>query len=326
MTGRHEDWGDGPRESGMKRLPPLNALRAFEAAARFESFNQAARELHVTPSAISHQIRTLEEYLGAALFRRRPREVRLTETGREFLPPVRDALHQIGVAAERIVRQAANPVLTVSSVPSFAIGWLVPRLTEFQAAHPGIEVRLDTSSQLIDCRSSDVDACIRYIADEPDLPEVRFHLLFHEELVVVCSPDMVGASGRLRTPADLARVTLLHSYSRAGQWRSWLKAAGVEDVDPDRGPRFSTDSIAVEAAASGLGVALANRRVVENQVAKGGVVVAFDTGYCSAGAYYLLYPEDVADDPRIVAFREWLLGRVAVTGSVTEVDGANAMA
>lgn len=306
----------------MKRLPPLNALRAFEAAARFESFNRAAKELHVTPSAVSHQIRTLEEFLGSDLFLRQARKVRLSEVGREFLPAVHDALEQIAVAAERVLERGGSSVLMVSSAPSFLVGWLVPRLSEFQIAHPGIEVRFDTSPQLTDLRSSDVDACIRYAAADTDFGDVCSHWLFGEELVPICSPALVGNAGILQEPADLARVTLLHSFSRTGQWRAWLRAAGVEGIDTEHGPRFSSDAIAVEAAAVGLGVALASRAVVARQLAEGRVVVPFDVGYCNEYGYYLVHTAAMTDDPRIVAFREWLLERVAGTDETSAFDRA----
>lgn len=293
----------------MKRLPPLNALRSFEAAARFESFNKAAGQLHVTPSAVSHQIRTLEEFLGVELFRRGARAVRLTEAGRGFLPPVRDALEQIATAADHLMRQPDSTTLVVSAAPSFAVGWLVPRLTEFHAAHPEIEVRLDTSIELVDFRVSDVDVCVRYTAN-PQFEGLQAHLLFREDLVPVCSPRLLRGERGLRRPADLAAVTLLHSFTRTGQWRAWLAAAGVDDVPSDQGPRFPDDVVAVEAAASGLGVALANRAVVARQLAEGRVVAPFDLGYSSDGGYYLVYPDAAARDARIVAFREWLLGVV----------------
>lgn len=306
----------------MRHLPPLNALRAFEAAARHESFNRAAGELHVTPSAVSHQIKTLEEFLGVELFHRRPREVRLSDAGRELLPPVRDALEQIRAAAERVSGRQAGSTLTVSAAPSFVIGWLVPRLPDFQATHPGIEVRLDTAPHQVDFRSSDVDACVRYAAVGADFGDVRTHWLFGEELVPVCSPAMVGESGILRTPQDLERVTLLHSFTRAGQWQSWLRAAGVEGIDAKKGPRFSTDSIAVEAAAVGLGVALASRTVVARQLAEGRVVIPFDVSYCHEYGYYLVYPDSSEDDPRVAAFRDWLLASVGRTEEAVGADPA----
>ncbi len=294
----------------MERLPPLNALRAFEAAARFESFNRAARALHVTPSAISHQIRQVEEDLGQALFDREPRRVRLNAVGRTFLVPVREALEQIGRAAEQIRGRENSNILTLSCTPSFLVGWLVPRLSAFHRQHPDIEVRLDTSPVLVDLHSSDVDACIRYSPVGADFGRLQTHWLFGEELIPVCSPALVGETGILQEPADLARVTLLHSSTRVGQWRAWLRAAGVEGVDAEAGPSFSTDAIAVEAAAAGLGVALASRAVVANQLSEGRVAIPFDVGFCHDYGYYLVHLPEVADDRRIAAFRDWILEAV----------------
>ncbi|MFW5969072.1 MAG: transcriptional regulator GcvA [Halofilum sp. (in: g-proteobacteria)] len=294
----------------MNGLPPLNTLRAFEAAARFESFNRAAQALHITPSAVSHQIRQLERNLGSDLFDRLPRKVRLNALGRRFLVPVREALGQLASAAEQIRQPEESNLLTLSCTPSFLAGWLVPRLSEFHHAYPDIEVRLDTSPQLVDLHASDVDACIRYAPSAHEFPDLEAHWLFGEELVPICSPSMVGEGGILQRPEDLARVTLMHSFHRTGQWRNWLRAAGVEGVDAEQGPRFSTDSIAVEAAASGLGVALASRTVVAKQLAEGRVVIPFDVGFCRDYGYFLVYPLAAGKDRRIAAFRDWILHAV----------------
>lgn len=294
----------------MKELPPLNTLRAFEAAARYESFNRAAQTLNITPSAVSHQIRQLEDDLGSELFERLPRKVRLNALGRRFLVPVREALGQLASAAEQIRQPEESNLLTLSSTPSFLVGWLVPRLSDFHHAHPDIEVRLDTSPHLVDLHSSDVDACVRYAPSAQEFPDLQAHWLFGEELVPICSPAMVGEGGILQTLEDLKRVTLMHSFHRAGQWRNWLRAAGIEGVDTEQGPRFSTDSIAVEAAASGLGVALASRIVVAKQLAEGRVVIPFDVGFCHDYGYFLVYPPESAGERRIAAFRDWILHEV----------------
>lgn len=297
----------------MKELPPLNTLRAFEAAARYESFNRAAQTLHITPSAVSHQIRQLEEDLGSELFERLPRRVRLNAIGRRFLVPVREALGQLASAAEQIRQPEESNLLTLSCTPSFLVGWLVPRLSDFHHAYPDLEVRLDTSPQLVDLHASDVDACVRYAPSAQEFPDLEAHWLFGEELVPICSPAMVGEGGILQTPEDLKRVTLMHSFHRAGQWRNWLRAAGIEGVDTEQGPRFSTDSIAVEAAASGLGVALASRIVVAKQLAEGRVVIPFDVGFCHDYGYFLVYPPAAAGERRIAAFRDWILQEVGRT-------------
>lgn len=294
----------------MNELPPMNTLRAFEAAARFESFNRAAQTLHITPSAVSHQIRQLEEDLGSELFDRLPRKVRLNGAGRRFLVPVREALGQLASAAGQARQPVESNLLTLSCTPAFLVGWLVPRLSDFHRSWPDIEVRLDASPQLVDLHNSDVDACVRYAPSAQAFPDMEADWLFGEELVPICSPSLVGEGGILQKPEDLARVTLMHSFSRAGQWRNWLRAAGIEGVDTEQGPRFSTDSIAVEAAASGLGVALASRIVVAKQLAEGRLVIPFDVGFCHDYGYFLVYPPAAARERRIAAFRDWILYEV----------------
>lgn len=298
----------------MRRLPPLNPLRVFEAAARFGSFNRAAEHLHVTASAVSHQIKTLEQYLGIELFRRSVRQVTLTATGRSYLPPVRDALEQIAVATEQVLQRGGSAVLTVSTAPAFGFGWLVPRLMEFNLAHPDIEVRLDASVQLVDFDASDVDVCIRS-SMQSTFPGLRAHRLFTEDLIPVCSPDYAAALG-LEQPADLRRATLLHAYARMGQWRSWLTAAGVDDVDPEAGQKFTHDAMSIEAAAAGAGVAIAIRPVVERQLHEGRLVALFDFMFGTDYAYYLVYPLAADTDPKVESFRDWLLAAVACADTV----------
>jgi len=290
----------------MARLPPLNSLRVFEAAARFESFNHAAEELHVTASAISHQIKTLERFLGADLFRRRSRSVSLTEIGRMYLPPIREALDQIGIATEQVLQRSGRSVLTVSTAPAFAVGWLVPRLAEFQLAHPDLDVRLDASLEFTDFERSDVDVSIRYTAQK-EFPTLRAYRLLEEELVAVCSPEFARRH-RIRRPEDLRGLPLLHALPHMGQWRSWLAAAGVEGIDSEAGQKFAHDAISVEAAASGLGVAIANRPLVERQLREGRVVAPFELSFCSEYAYYLVYPPEYEQQPKVRAFRDWVLG------------------
>lgn len=292
----------------MQRLPPLNTLRAFEAAARHESFLRAAEELHLTPSAISHQIRSLEEHLEVTLFHRRPRSVALSDAGRSFLPAVQDALDGIARAVERIAADPHARVLTVTAAPVFAMGWLIPRLADFHNRHPELEVRLDTSLELLDLTASDVDVGIRYTAN-PDYPGLCVDLLFHEQPAVICSPEMAR---RIQRPEDLRHCTLIHTRTQVGKWRAVLAALGVEGVDLDRGPHFTHDSLALEAAANGLGVAIVNLNVVaQHWIDEGRIAIPFDLGYKGPHGYYLIYPEATARQAKVVAFREWLLDVVA---------------
>ncbi|MDZ7829647.1 MAG: transcriptional regulator GcvA [Halofilum sp. (in: g-proteobacteria)] len=287
----------------MKRLPPLNTLRAFEAAARHESFLQAAEELHLTPSAVSHQIRTLEEHLGVSLFHRRPRAVSLNDAGRAFSASVREALQDIARAAERAASDPGARVLTVSAAPVFAMGWLVPRLAGFHARRPDIEVRLDTSLDMLDLETSDVDMAVRYTA-RPDFPGLRVELLLHEQPAIVCSHEMAA---KLSGPEDLRNTPLIHTRTQVGKWRAVLAASGIEGVDLDRGLHFANDMLALEAAASGLGVAIVNQNVLaERWFADGRLTIPFALDYTGPHGYYLCYPEDAADRDKIVAFRDWL--------------------
>ena len=294
----------------MGQIPPLAALRAFEAAARRESFNAAAAELHVTASAVSHQIRALEELLGVALFLRRTRRVTLTAEGRRYLGPVQEALERLRAATEQLRRGATPPPLVISAAPSFAAGWLIQRLPAFQVANPQQEVRLTTSVELVDFALSDVDVAIRYTRETPGDRLAR-HWLMREEMVPVCSPALAAGEPALKEPADLGGVTLIHSLPRLGQWRSWLSAKGVAGVDPDRGLKVQDDTLAVEAAAQGLGVALANARFVDVQVAAGRLVMPFPGDLPSDWGFYLVYPRERRDEQRVAAFRDWLLAAAA---------------
>lgn len=304
----------------MRRLPPLNPLRAFEAAARHESFNRAGEELHVTASAVSHQVRTLEEYLGVTLFHRHPRAVSLTAAGRDFLPPIEDALDRIGLAAERMSRAAADNVLTVSAAPAFAMGWLIPRLIDFQAQRPDIEVRLDTSVTLVDFTRSDVDVAIRHTLN-PAGDGLHTHCLFLEELVIACAPVLAG---KLRKPEDLPGHTLLHSQTRMGAWRAWASSVGLEELDAVRGPRLANDTMALEAAVSGLGVAIIQRHVAERTIAEGRLVVPFESDYRTSCGYHLVYPASAAERSRVAAFRDWLLAAVEAE-SAADIPEADAL-
>lgn len=288
----------------MKRLPPLNAVRAFEAAARNESFNRAADELHVTPSAISHQVRSLEKFLGAKLFSRTGGKVFLNAIGRDYLPIVRDALGQIEHASERIMKSTSPAALTISVAPAFAYGWFLPRLSRFQITYPEIEVRIITSVALTDFADSDVDVGIR--TGQGHWLGLVSRRILSEEPVLVCSPTYLKGR-KLRRADDLKQATLLLVIPRIGQCRSWLIAAGLDEMDPDAGPKFSTTAAAIEAAVSGMGVAITDRKIVEAHLRDKRLVIPFETDIPSESGYHLVYPETRSDDPRIKLFRDWIL-------------------
>lgn len=289
------------------QLPSLNALRAFEAAARHLSFKQAARELHVTPGAVGQQIRRLEADLAVKLFERRTRAVMLTEAGQGYLPVVRQAFQKISDATERLSPARKVRMLTVSMLSSFAAKWLVPRLGRFQERHPDIDVRITTSGRLVDFSREDVDVAIRHGLGR--YPGLRSWRLLSEDMTPVCSPALLDGPRPLRRPDDLRHHTLLHDQARR-DWTLWLQALGVNGVDSARGPSFSDDGLMLQAAIDGQGVALGRGALIERDMAEGRLVAPFDVRLPSDFAYYLVCPEAPADHPNIAAFRDWLLTEV----------------
>ena len=294
--------------SANRKLPPLTSLRAFEAAARLTGFNAAADELNVTPSAISHQIKSLEQWLGAALFVRKTRQIELTRTARDLLPSVTAALDQLADSCRRASASKENPTLTISVAHTFANGWLVPHLPSFQMAFPEIEVRLTLASSQLEQHFAipEVDVAIAHGMQQAR-DGVVADWLMNEDLIPVCCPSLVAPEGPLATPADIGKVTLLQVVPRMGQWRTWLEAAGVHDVPAERGPRFQSTPIALEAALAGAGIAIANRRFVAPHLESGRLVLPFDVDMPGASEYFLLYPLARRDDHVIRAFRSWLL-------------------
>lgn len=286
-----------------RRIPPLNSLRAFDAAARYLSFTKAAEELHVTQAAISHQIKGLEEFLGTQLFVRRNRALLLTEEGQNYWPAIREVFEKIADATERLMARGAQGALTVSVVPTFAVQWLVPRLADFSRLYPDIDVRIKAWDSAVDFMRSDVDVAIYFgKGDYPDLNSVR---LFNEFLVPVCAPTLQET---LKTPADLKKHTLLHDASTE-DWQRWLKLAGVEGVKMT-GPIFSHSSMVQQAAIHGQGVALGHNVLSQADIQAGRLVRPFAISLPSEYGYDVVCPMPWADRPKIVAFREWLLAVV----------------
>jgi LysR family glycine cleavage system transcriptional activator len=290
------------------RLPPMNTLRAFEAAARYLSFTLAAEELHITQAAVSHQIKVLEQALGVRLFRRLNRAIRLTEEGQEFVSEVRMALNHLATAVEKLAAPDAGGPLTVSVLPSFASKWLVPRLGRFRDKHPEIDVRIDPSNQLTDFRRDDVDLVVRYGKGEYEgLHSVR---LMTEDIFPVCSPTLLKGPNALSKPEDLRRHTLLHDDAYV-DWAMWLLVAGVKGIGPRQGPFFTDSAMVIQAAVEGQGVALARGALAAGDIAAGRLVKPFDIAIPTKYAYYVLSPRATSHHPKIAAFREWLLEEVA---------------
>ena len=309
------------------RLPPLNALRAFEAAARHLSFKKAGHELHVTAGAIGHQVKLVEDYLGAPLFVRLTRALELTPEGLAMLPKVREGLDALHAAMQRAREREGTRPLAVVAPPNFATRWLVPRLGRFTAAHPEVELHLSSDQQMVD--GSGEAPVLTATVDAPgDAPvaTVRFGSgryagtradeVFSVTYVPVCSPKLLKGEHALRKPGDLRFHTLLHDdtvieESPRPTWSDWLEIAGVKDVDPTRGPHFGDASLALDAAVEGLGVSLAIESLLGPEVRAGRLAVPFDIPAPTGYSYFLVTPESSAEEPAVGAFRKWLLAEAA---------------
>src|ERR687897_1363868 len=292
----------------LRRLPPLNALKAFEAAARHESFTRAAEDLHVTQGAVSHQVKALEETLGVKLFNRERQRLVITEAGREYLAVVRDALDRIAVGTDRLVQRQSAGVLTVSTSPDFAAKWLVHRLGRFAEAHPDIDLRVSAAMHHVDFAREEVDLAVRHgHGDWSGLDVVR---LCSEQLFPVCSPKLMTGRNRLRKPADLMRVPLLHLDDR-NHWRRWLDAAGVPDVEVSHGPVLNRASMVIDAAIDGQGVALARTTLAASDLINGRLVRPFATALRLTKSYWIVCSKATAALPKIEIFRDWLLREAA---------------
>ena len=292
-----------------RRLPPLNSLRAFEAAARHMNFSRAADELSVTPGAVSQQIQNLEDYVGAALFKRTPKGLLLTDSAQTALPALREAFDRLAEAASLLTAAEDGRRLTVSVAPSFAAKWLVPRLGHFEAAHPDVDVWLSAGLELVDFTSGEIDLAIRYGRGAyPGLEVVR---LLGETVSPVVSPTLLEEMP-LTDLADLGRHILLHDGSpdaddSCPDWSMWLAARGVKGVDGARGPRFNQSSLVIEAAVNGRGVALAKQTLAQADLDSGRLVQPFDIVNAVDFAYFIVHPKAKGRLPQIKAFVSWLL-------------------
>lgn len=289
----------------QRRLPPLSSLRGFEAAARTESFSEAARTLNLTQSAISHQVKALEEALGQPLFLRRNRQVILTDAGFELYGLVREVLDRLETGIHRLGAYKKPGSLVVSASHAFASCWLVSRLARFRASAPDIDVWLYASDALVDFAFDEVDLAIREGAG--DWPCLAVEPLLRETLFPVCAPGLATAERPLTEPGDLARHTLLHD-ERPEDWRLWLELAGAGEVDPVPGPDFSDSGLALQAAAQGQGVALARSVLAARDLAAGRLIKPYPLAVKSASAYYLVAPEERLGVPSVRRFCDWLLG------------------
>ena len=289
-----------------RRLLPLNALKAFEVAGRHLNFTAAAEELSVTLSAISHQIRQLEEMLGVPLFHRTRRGLVLSPEGQAILPDVQRGFDYLAQALAKLEARRTEGTLTISMFSTVAMRWFIPRLSRFQAKHPDIDVRITTSMKPIDLEREGLDCAIRY--GNGDWPGLTATKLFTEELTVVAHPDLAA---KIHQPADLAQVRLLHSQNRIEHWRIWLQAMNAPEIDPTVGPVFETRSFTIQAAVQGLGVAVMDPAFVAEEIKAGRLVRLFDRSLPVSGAYWLVCLDHMAEAPRIKAMRDWLLEETA---------------
>jgi LysR family transcriptional regulator, glycine cleavage system transcriptional activator len=286
-------------------LPPLNALKAFEAAACHESFTRAAEELCVTQGAVSHQVKALESELGLKLFTRARQRLSITDAGRDYLIVVRDALDRIAMGTERLVHRQSSGALTVSTSPDFAAKWLVHRLGQFAEAHPGIDLRVSATTHQVDFAREDIDIAVRH--GDGHWPGLHATRLCAEQLFAVCSPKIASA---LRRPRDVLEFPLLHLEGPSA-WPAWLEAAGVAGVDAIRGPVVNRASILIDAAVDGHGVALARTALAAWDLVNKRLARPFTTALPLATSYWIVCPKAMAALPKLAAFRDWLTAQAS---------------
>jgi DNA-binding transcriptional LysR family regulator len=298
------------------RLPPLQALQAFEAAARHQSYSRAAEELALTHGAISHQISALEDRVGTKLFRRERNRMLLTDSGRLLLANVRQGLMLLERAFGTRLPAERRVSLTLSTLPSLARCWLVPRLADFQQQHPDVDLLVDPSGALVDLEHDGVDLAIRYGGGS--WPGVQQVLLMSDELFPVCSPRY--RDGRLpQTPAELADCHLLHNPWQP--WEPWLHAAGLALRETARGVSYTDSALMLDAAAAGQGVVLARRALAGRDLAAGRLVRLFDIAVTDPNRYFLLWRHDHPQLADVLRLRDWLLAQAATAAKVADAAG-----
>jgi len=292
----------------LRRLPALNALKSFEAAARHESFTRAAEELCVTQGAVSHQVKALEEELGVKLFNRERQRLVITEAGREYLVVVRDALDRIAVGTDRLVQRQHSGALTISTSPDFAAKWLVHRLGRFAEAHPDIDLRVSATMHHVDFAREDVDLAVRH--GDGSWAGLHVERLCSEQLFPVCSPKLVEGRRRLGQPCDVLKFPMLHLDGRQA-WSTWLEAAGVSCPDLLHGPVMNRASMLIDAAIDGHGIALARTALAAWDLLNGRLIRPFAAALPLAKSYWIVCPKATSMLPKITKAREWLRAEAA---------------
>ena len=291
----------------QRRLPPLNALKAFEAAARHLSFTRAADELFVTQAAVSHQIKALEDFLSLKLFIRRNRTLLLTEEGQAYFLELKDIFKNLQDATERLLARGSKGAITVATPPSFASQWLVPRISQFSQLFPDIDVRLKAIDFDEGFLTDDIDVAIYYGRGRWN--GIQADKLHTEFLTPLCSPSLFQGSKPLNTLSDLKHHVLLHDSSRA-IWKMWLQHFKVAGVNVNQGPVFSHSMMVMQAAALGQGIALGNSVLAKPELDAGRLIMPFEEKLESRDAYYLVYHEGQGESGKIAAFREWVINLV----------------
>jgi LysR family transcriptional regulator, glycine cleavage system transcriptional activator len=302
----------------LELFPGLRSLRAFDASARHLSFSRAAEEMHVTPAAISHQIKELEEQTGVELFTRTSRSMKLTKAGELLFEASRESLELLSRALLRMRRTTNRNQLKVSSSPSLAAKWLVPRLDRFLESVPGADVRVDVSAATVDFARDDFDVAIRFGSGK--YPGLRTELLFRDRVFPVCSPHLITRDKPLKHPRDLLRYPLIHlDWEAQGSpwpnWRMWMMAAGIKDFDDRAGMHFGQTSYAVQAAIDGHGIALGDSNLVADDLKAGRLIKPFELSLKAPSdfAYYVISPVETAEQPMIKAFRDWCMAEARAT-------------
>jgi LysR family glycine cleavage system transcriptional activator len=291
------------------RTPPLQSLRACEAAARLGSFTRAAEELGLTQGAVSHHVKALEGELGVPLFLRLPRKTVATAEGRRLAEAVRAGLERIAEAAASLKSERDERALTVSVLPGFAVKWLFPRLISFDQRHPEIRVSISASAELADFAAGEADLAIRY--GRGRYAGLLVERILDDEMFPVCSPALAAGNPPLNRPEDLARHVLLHDDIPAVDgvrpgWRLWLERVGAGQVAPAANRQFGQSNMVLQAAMAGLGVALGRGALVADDLAQGRLVRPFGPAVPSGFAYYVVCPHQAAESPKVAAFRAWL--------------------
>ena len=296
----------------VRRFPPLISLRDFEAVARHLSFTKAAEELNVTQAAVSHQVKKLEEWLGAPLFLRLNRSIRLTKEGEAYAEPLKRAFDIIADATQAVLEKSEPNSISIATFDSIAANWLAPRIRKFQSHMPDSSIKIETRNYHTDFSEDDVDVEIRY--GDGDWPGQHVTKISDEHIFPVCSKRLLGRKRKLDNPDGVKKFELLHD-EMVTDWADWLRAAGGDIEGADKGLRYNHSHIVIQAALAGEGMALGRSMLVADELERGNLIAPFDIKVRSKFSYYLVCPKDLAETDWVCAFREWLLTEAAETNS-----------